>query len=174
MTGECLMIDPLPKTGTASAGSTSADKGAEDIGVLGCIGVFELGVLGTLSLKIGVFRTESLESGVLGTGVLGTGVSAVVLFVFRLGNRDDEDCCCCEVEEALKVGIRRSETVRRIGFGEGGGEAGAVFRRALDFDKSGVFVDVGIFDGELARRKRCVPGVEPAVVLDGVVVVVGW
>ena len=154
-TGECFRMDPLPNAGTTSAGSRSAGKGSEDIGVLG-IGVLEFGVLGTLSLEIGVFRTDSFETGVLGTGVLGTGVSAVELLMLRLGNRDDDDCCCCccEVDEALKVGIRRSETVRRIGFGEGGGEAGAVFRRALDFDKSGVFVDVGIFDGELARRNR--------------------
>jgi hypothetical protein len=45
----------------------------------------------------------------------------------------------------VEVLIRRSDTLRRIGFGDG--DRLPVARR--DLDESGVFVDIGILDGEL-------------------------
>ena len=145
-----------------SAGSNSPDcEGSEDGGVLipleiGVLGWSELGVLGFS--ETGVFGDGSFEVGVFGFGFWDS------IEVFRRDNRVDEyECCCCCIDRALVVGIRRSETDRRIGFGDGSGEWWTTDRRG--FVESGVLVDIGIFEGELDLKNLWTIGV---------VAVVGW
>ena len=143
--GECLTGDLVTKTGTTSAGSRSAGSSGsmEDTKDFESVeGVFGFDDFGAASADDGA--DVEVDVGVFGV------CDCLDEDGFRRVSRVEAGSGCDRVGFELVVAIRRSDTDLRIGLGDGGGEWWITLRRG--FGASGVFVVVGIFDGELARR----------------------